>query len=122
MVCLVGREKSFLVTLEPGGMLHSHRGTVSHDALVGRPAGSLVQSNLGDWFMALRPRVVDRMFKVRRRTQIVYPKDAGWIVMALDLKCGDRVIEMGTGSGALTILLAQFVGPQGRVYTFDQDA
>jgi len=121
MVCLVGREKTFLVTLEPGGMLHSHRGTVPHDAMVGRPAGSLVQSNLGDWFMALRPRVADRMFKVRRRTQIVYPKDAGWLVMALDLKAGDRVIEMGTGSGALTILLAHFVGPRGRVYTFDQN-
>jgi len=58
--------------------------------------------------------------KVRRRTQIVYPKDAGWLALALDLSPGSRVVEIGTGSGAFTILLAQLVGPEGKVYTFDR--
>jgi tRNA (adenine57-N1/adenine58-N1)-methyltransferase len=60
------------------------------------------------------------MMKVHRQTQIVYPKDAGWLVLALDLFPGARVVEMGTGSGAFTILLAQLVGPTGKVYTFDR--
>lgn len=116
----VGKGRTFLITLEQGGEFHSHRGVISHDDIAGRPEGILVLSGTGHSFIAFRPRVGDRMMKVRRRTQIVYPKDAGWLVLALDLSPGAKVIEMGTGSGAFTILLAQLVGPQGRVYTFDR--
>ncbi len=120
LLCEPGKERTYLVTLEPEGKLHSTRGMVEHDQLVGSVPGTKVHTHLGSPFLAFRPRVDDRMFKVRRRTQIIYPKDAGWLIMALDLAPGRRVIEMGTGSGAFTILLAQFVGPEGRVYTFDQ--
>ena len=33
---------------------------------------------------------------------------------------GSRVIEIGTGSGALTIVLATIVGESGKVYSFDR--
>lgn len=115
-----GKGRTFLVTLTPGGVFHSHRGVVRHDEVVGKPEGSEIFSSTGYVFIAFRPRIADRMMKVRRQTQIVYPKDAGWLALALDLFPGARVIEMGTGSGAFTILLAQFVGPTGRVYTFDR--
>ncbi|MGC9529920.1 MAG: tRNA (adenine-N1)-methyltransferase [Candidatus Bipolaricaulaceae bacterium] len=112
--------RTFLVTLEEGGVLHTHRGAISHHQLAGRPEGSAVVTTAGHRLCGFRPRVADRMMKVRRRTQIVYPKDAGWLVLALDLFPGAQVLEMGTGSGAFTILLAQLVGDQGRVYTFDR--
>ncbi|HHE47481.1 MAG TPA: methyltransferase domain-containing protein, partial [Candidatus Acetothermia bacterium] len=115
-----GKGRTFLVTLEEGGVLHTHRGAIPHDQLVGKPEGMEVISSTGQCFYAFRPRARERMMKVRRRTQIVYPKDAGWLVLALDLFPGARVIEMGTGSGAFTILLAQLVGKEGRVYTFDR--
>ncbi len=120
LLCEPGKDRTYLVTLEPEGKLHSTRGVVEHDRVVGTLPGSKVHTHMGSPFLVLRPRVDDRMFKVRRRTQIIYPKDAGWLIMALDLAPGRRVIEMGTGSGAFTILLAQLVGPEGRVYTFDQ--
>lgn len=114
------RGRTFLVRLEPGREFHTHRGAIRHDAVVGLVEGAQVVTHTGHPFLAFRPRVGDRMFKVKRRTQIVYPKDAGWIALALDLGPGRRVLEMGTGSGAMTILLAQLVGPEGRVYTFDR--
>ncbi len=120
LLCEPGKERTYLVTLEPGAEVHSSRGVLKHEQVVGSVPGTEVLTHLGARFLALRPRVGERMFKVRRRTQIIYPKDAGWLVMALDLRPGIRVLEMGTGSGAFTILLSQFVGPQGRVYTFDQ--
>ncbi|MFO8034356.1 MAG: methyltransferase domain-containing protein [Candidatus Bipolaricaulota bacterium] len=120
LLCEPGKERTYLVTLEPDGKLHSSRGVVEHEQVVGTVGGSKVFTHLGAPFLVLRPRVDERMFKVRRRTQIIYPKDAGWLIMALDLAPGRSVLEMGTGSGAFTILLAQFVGPEGRVYTFDQ--
>ncbi len=121
-VLLVEEEKgrTFLVRLEPGKEFHSHRGTIAHDGVVGQPEGSTVFSHSGRPFLAFRPLIGDRMFKVKRRTQIVYPKDAGWIVLTLDVRPGARVLEMGTGSGAFTILLAHLVGPAGRVHTFDR--
>ncbi|MCD6321263.1 tRNA (adenine-N1)-methyltransferase [Candidatus Bipolaricaulota bacterium] len=112
--------KSFLFQLQEGEILHTHKGTVAHGALVGLPEGSRVHSSTGTLFTVFRPRVVDKMMKVRRLTQIVYPKDAGWLLLALDLGPGMRVVEMGTGSGAFTILLAHAVGPAGKVYTFDR--
>ena len=115
-----GKGRTFLITLEEGGEFHSHRGVIRHDEVAGRPEGTQVISSTGHRLLAFRPRISERMMKVRRRTQIVYPKDAGWLILALDLFPGARVIEMGTGSGAFTILLAQLVGREGRVYTFDR--
>ncbi|MBC7093708.1 tRNA (adenine-N1)-methyltransferase [Candidatus Bipolaricaulota bacterium] len=116
----VGKDRTFLVRLEQGQALHTHRGTIAHDAVAGQPEGTTILTHTGHRFLAFRPRIGERMFKVRRRTQIVYPKDAGWLILALDVRPGMRVLEMGTGSGAFTILLAQLVGPEGRVYTFDR--
>jgi len=115
-----GKARTFLLTLEPGGEFHSHKGVIRHDDIAGRPEGTAVLSGTGHRFIAFRPRARERMLKVRRKTQIVYPKDAGWLILALDIRPGARVIEMGTGSGAFTLLLSQLVGPAGRVYTFDR--
>lgn len=112
--------RTFFITLKPGTVLNTPWGSVVHDDIVGLREGAEVQSTMGRRFYLFRPRVGEKMMKVRRKTQIVYPKDAGWLVMALDIFPGARVVEMGTGSGAFTIFLAQLVGPDGRVYTFDR--
>lgn len=114
------KNRTFMVTLKEGEVLHTSWGTVPHQFIAGQPEGTEVSSSMGHRFLAFRPRVGERMMKVHRRTQIVYPKDAGWFVLALDLFPGARVVEMGIGSGAFTILLAQLLGPEGRVYSFDR--
>ena len=43
--------------------------------------------------------------------------DAERVIRALEIDAGDSVAEIGAGSGALTIAIAQRVGPHGRVYT-----
>lgn len=59
------------------------------------------------------------MREIKRTTQIVYPKDAGYILMKMRITSGSRVIEAGTGSGGLTLVLAQAVGPNGCVYSYE---
>ena len=43
------------VVLEPGRLFHTHRGSVAHDDLIGRPEGSIVMSSGGTAYLALRP-------------------------------------------------------------------
>jgi tRNA (adenine57-N1/adenine58-N1)-methyltransferase len=54
-----------------------------------------------------------------RGAQVVYPKDVGPIVTYADVFPGARVLEAGTGSGALTIALCRAVGSQGRVVSYE---
>ena len=120
LVLLVGRDrKRRLIRLEPGETLQTHKGVLRHDDLIGRPWGSRVVTHMGFPFLLLRPSLNDRILHLRRISQIVYPKDAGYILLKMNIGPGARVIEAGTGSGALTMMLAHAVRPDGRVYSYD---
>ena len=41
--------------LEPGKAVHTHRGALEHDALIGAPDGSVGTSSGGTAYLALRP-------------------------------------------------------------------
>ena len=58
--------------------------------------------------------------KVKRQTQILYPKDIGMILTKAHIFPGAKVIESGVGSGALTTALANFIRPDGRVYSYER--
>lgn len=120
LALLVGRDrKTFIVRLTPGAQLHTHRGVLPHDELIGAPWGSWLHSHLGYPFLILQPSTDDLVRDLKRNTQIVYPKDAGYILMKMRIAPGQRVIEAGTGSGGMTLVLAQAVGPDGRVYSYE---
>lgn len=114
--------KRFMIRLEPGKEFHSHRGKIPHDVLIEQPLGRRVASHLGHSFFALKPSAHDLIMHARRRTQIVYPKESGYILLKMNIVSGARVIEAGTGSGALTIALALGVSPGGRVYSYEERA
>ena len=63
--------------------------------------------------------LTDYIMKSSRNTQITYPKDAALIVMFSGIGPGSRVVESGTGTGALTTALAHYVGDTGKVYTYE---
>lgn len=111
--------KPFVFVLKAGAELQSHRGVVAHDDLIGQPWGQRIASHLGHQFTLLRPSTDDLVRHLKRSTQIVYPKDAGYIVIKLGVRPGYRIVEAGTGSGGLTLVLAQMVMPTGQVYSYD---
>jgi tRNA (adenine57-N1/adenine58-N1)-methyltransferase len=120
LVLLVGQDrKEFIVSLKAGGVLQTHRGCINHDDLLGRPLGRQVCTHLGYRFAALKPSTCDLIHKLRRTTQIMYPKDIGYVLLRLNVMSGSRVVEAGTGSGGLTLALAQAVRPDGRVFTYE---
>jgi len=114
--------KQFLLRVQPGKIQHTHRGKFQHTDLVGQSWGETVRSQIGHDALLLEPDVSDMMRHLKRSTQVIYPKDAAYLVHRLNLRAGSRVIEAGTGSGALTIALAWSVAPTGRIYTYEARA
>ena len=94
LVLLVAEDqKRTVIKLQAGQQWHTKRGFLRHDDLI-------------------------RYLK--RTTQIIFPKDAAYIALRLNLYPGRRVIEAGTGSGGLTLALARAVMTSGRVYSYEQ--
>ena len=61
----------------------------------------------------------DLQSNLKRGPQIISPKDVAWIIYKSGISTGDTVIEAGSGSGALTLGLAQSIAPKGKVITFE---
>ena len=117
---LVGlRHKHFILTLRAGAKFESHRGILLHDDLIGRPWGTQVFSHLGAPFFLLQPSLADLLLDLPRSTQILYPKDIGFILVSLGLGPGSTLIEAGTGSGSLAVAAAFVVGPVGHVASYE---
>ena len=108
------------VVLEPGKTFFTHRGSLSHDDLIGRPDGSVVTSSAGTPYVAFRPLLADFTLSMKRGAAVVYPKDAAQIVAMADVFPGARVVEAGAGSGALTCWLLRAVGDDGSVTSFER--
>ena len=120
VVQLVGRDnKNFIFRLAPGQRLETHRGIFKHDELIGQALGGEVLSHLGQAFFMIQPSTDELIRSLKRSSQIIYPKDSGFILMKLSVQPGQTVMEAGTGSGGMTCVLAQTVGPTGRVISYD---
>jgi tRNA (adenine57-N1/adenine58-N1)-methyltransferase catalytic subunit len=113
------RRRRWLVRPRDTPRLHTHLGILDVAALVGTEYGRRVVTTLGDELTILKPTIEDLVMKAARKTQVIYPKDLGLIVVKLGLHSGSRVVETGTGSGATTALVAYLVQPGGMVYTYD---
>lgn len=111
--------RTYMVKVEAEKAFHTHKGFVKLNELIGKDFGTTVQSSLGTEFTALKPSLSDYIMKSSRKTQITYPKDAALIVMYSGISSGSRVVEAGTGTGALTTVLAHYVKPEGKVFSYE---
>ena len=117
---LVGlRHKHFIINLKAGAKFETHRGIILHDELIGKPWGTQVFSHMGSPFFLLQPSLADLLIDLPRTTQILYPKDIGFILVTMGVGPGQKVMEAGTGSGAMTTALAYAVGDTGRVISYE---
>ncbi len=113
------QNKKWIITIKKDLKFHTHLGIIDLNEIINKPYGILIMSNKGKKIYVLKPTIYDLILKSRRKTQIVYPKDLGYIIARTGLESNSIVVEIGTGSGALTTFLANIVKPKGHVYTYD---
>lgn len=93
-------------------------GVLNPASLVGMQYGNhlLIGSKL---FWILAPSVMDKMHGLKRKAQIILPRDAAHIILQCSIETGHTVLEAGIGSGSLTMALATTVAPTGHVISYD---
>lgn len=112
--------RNFLLKISRN-ILHTDKGFLKLENIIGKQFGEKIETNLGWPLYILRPYLYEMIMKVKRQTQILYPKDIGMILTKTSIFPGAKVIEAGVGSGALTTALANFVRPNGKVYSYEKN-
>lgn len=96
-------------------------GSISLQEIAEIGLGAIFEVN-GKKYYVLECDTYDLVMKgIKRDTQIIYPKDAGYILLRLDIFPGKNVGEAGTGSGGMTLIMARAVGSSGCVYTYEKN-
>ncbi len=108
-----------LLSLTPGKPFGTHKGNLLHDDIIGKPDGSRVWTAMGAEYRVFRPTFNQYVMNLKRRAQIIYPKDIGPILLWADVFPGATVVEGGIGWGALAIKLLEAVGPSGRLVSYE---
>ena len=111
--------KKWLIQVSPGKQVHTHAGYIEVEEVIGKEYGQSVMTNTNQEIYLLYPRLNDYIFKSKRATHILYPKDMAIIASWTDLSHGKKVVEAGTGSGSLSCVIANLIRPDGHLYTYD---
>ena len=93
-------------------------GVFDPSTLVGKEYGKQIQIG-NKQFWILIPSLQDKLQGLKRRAQIILPRDAAQIIINCSIESGHTVLEAGIGSGSLTIALANSVAPNGKVISYD---
>ena len=113
-------ERTYMIDVTPGKRVSIHCGRpLSVDEWIGQPFGKKIICEHGFCYL-LKPTMEDLMMKASRESGIIYPKDAALLMMKAGIRSGSKVLEIGTGSGSLTMALAQRVAPSGHVFSYDR--
>jgi tRNA (adenine57-N1/adenine58-N1)-methyltransferase len=99
-----------------GEVVHTDLGVVE----LAKASKGRVRSHLGHEFFVLEPRILDVYEEMPRVGSLILKKDLGAIIANTGVAAGDIVVDAGTGSGGLAIMLGSIVMPTGRVYTYEK--
>jgi tRNA (adenine57-N1/adenine58-N1)-methyltransferase catalytic subunit len=111
--------KKWLMRVNGDKKVHTHLGVIDVSSIIGKEYGMVIRTSEGKIVHLVEPTIHDFIMKSERKTQIIYPKDLGFIAARTGLQNGSKVLEIGTGSAALSTFVASIVKPTGHVYTYD---
>lgn len=86
--------------------LHTQYGFIKKEELKKAKEGSLLNSNTSKEFFVFNPYFIDLYRKIKRDAQIIPLKDIGLIIAETGINRESKVLDAGSGSGALACFLA----------------
>ena len=94
-------------------------GVFDPSILIGKVIGKQIEIG-SKKFWLLNPSLQDKLQGLKRKAQIILPRDAAHIILNCSIESGSKVLEAGIGSGSLPIALASAVAPNGLVISYDK--
>jgi len=95
---------------------HSNYGVLD---LTNVKSGDVLETHLGHKFYCVKADLLDYYERLPRAGSIILKKDLGAIIANCGIGSGSRVVDAGTGTGATAIFLANIVGKEGKIYTYE---
>jgi tRNA (adenine57-N1/adenine58-N1)-methyltransferase len=99
--------------------LHTESGYIKKEDILNSKDGDVLQTHLGKKFTIIEANINDYIEMMERRCSIILPKDLGILAAYTGVGSGQRVLDAGTGAGATAIFLANIVGDEGKVYSYE---
>lgn len=97
---------------------NSHLGIIKKEDLLNAKSGDIIKSHINEEFLVLDDNINDLYDKLNRKSQVINKKDIGLLLSTIIIDNNWRIVEGGTGSGRLTIILSKLV-PNGFVYSYE---
>ncbi len=119
LIVIKSQNKKYLTVIKSDGHFITNDGKISYNEIKSLP--STVLSSTGKEFNIYSPTYKEFVLLMRRGPQIIYPKDIGSIIIDSNINNSSTVLEIGTGSGALTLFLILILGKSGRLFSIDAD-
>lgn len=92
--------------------MHTNYGVIRAEELSGKKFGDTIETQKARKFFILNPAIIDFIEKAKRGPQAISLKDCAVIAGYTGIHSGSRVVEAGTGSGILSMFLANIVAPE----------
>ena len=105
--------------LKKGMEFQSDLGIIKAEVLDDADVGDEVESHLNHKFKIIKPNINDFIDIMDRRCSILLQKDIGHVLAHTGLGAGCRVVDAGTGAGAIALNFGNVVGSEGKVYTYE---
>ena len=119
LIVIESKNNKFLSVIKPDEHFITNDGKISYNDIKSVP--SIVISSTGNEFNIYSPTYKEFVLLMRRGPQIIYPKDIGSIIVDSNITNRSSVLEIGTGSGALTLYLILILGKNGKIFSIDSD-
>ena len=111
------RGKKYLI--DQTNEFHSDLGIISKEDIANAEIGQSLETHLNKEFKVIQPNVNDFIDLMDRRCSILIQKDIGTVIAKTGLGSGGRVVDAGTGAGAIALNFGNIVGEEGRVYSYE---
>ena len=111
LILIDERGKKYLLNSDQD--FHNDLGIIKKEALQECQPGDILETHMGKNIKVVKADVNDLIELMQRRCSILLPKDIGIVISNTGLGCGDRVVDAGTGAGAIALHFANVVGNEG---------